>query len=357
MKGVFRDWGLVDSTRPVQKKTIDDTGWIKQAEELRTLLFRQAGAISSPNNLKELVIVPDGMLWYFPFEVLGAQDQHLDDSWLAQTPIRYVPYAGCIMHDGRSRSRQPITLVSLGRLHPTDEPHVSSDAYFDLSHSIPDSLPVTTDRTIPGSFDCVSSLFQQLIVLDDLATPSEGKLDGKLMPALDQSVDNSVYGLIQLPWNGLQSIVLPGYHTAAEDGLSGNSRNFLGNDLFIPISGMLASGTQTVAISRWRMGGQNTINLLRELMQELPYSSTSEAWRRSVLLSWQNPLDPILEPRLQVPSLNDELLPIHPVFWSGIQVIDLGEAAPAEDQMPLAGESKLEERRRLLEEARKAAGQ
>ena len=92
----------------------------------------------------------------------------------------------------------------------------------------------------------------------------------------------------------------------------------------------MASGCRTILLSRWRVGGQSTTDLLREFIQELPHQSAASAWRRSVQLASDRLLDPSLEGRLKPSAAADGLKADHPFFWSGYLLIDTG-VTPGDD--------------------------
>jgi hypothetical protein len=87
-------------------------------------------------------------------------------------------------------------------------------------------------------------------------------------------------------------------------------------------------------ISRWRTGGQSSEELLAQFAQELPHTSASDAWQRSVQLLWESPLDFSREPRLRPSTTDGSVAAGHPLLWSGYILVDTG-ASPAEPE-PLA---------------------
>ena len=44
----------------------------------------------------------------------------------------------------------------------------------------------------------------------------------------------------------------------------------------------MSTGTRTVLLSRWRSGGQSSLDLVREFTQELPHTTPADAWQRAV---------------------------------------------------------------------------
>jgi CHAT domain-containing protein len=124
---------------------------------------------------------------------------------------------------------------------------------------------------------------------------------------------------------------LPGFHTAAETGLRTGGD---GNELFLAACGLMASGARSILISRWPMGGQSTLQLSREYVQELPYTSAAEAWQRSVQLVRSAPLETDAEPRLVKGGWDGPLTGDHPLFWAGHLLIDIGSTPKLGEGQP-----------------------
>jgi hypothetical protein len=61
--------GLVDSVGPVSTERLLETDWRPAAERIERLLFENS-KVALGEQIDELVIVPDGPLWYLPFELL-----------------------------------------------------------------------------------------------------------------------------------------------------------------------------------------------------------------------------------------------------------------------------------------------
>ena len=94
-------------------------------------------------------------------------------------------------------------------------------------------------------------------------------------------------------------VILPGFHTAAEDAMKRVGRNLPGNDLFLSVCGLMANGARTVLLSRWRSGGQTSFDLVREFAQELSDTTPADAWQRAVMLTVDSRLNLEAEPRIK----------------------------------------------------------
>jgi CHAT domain-containing protein len=93
----------------------------------------------------------------------------------------------------------------------------------------------------------------------------------------------------------------------------------------------MSCGARTVLISRWRTGGQTSIDLVREFVQELPHTPAADAWQRSVQLSLVQPIRIDREPRLKDLAAERAPAAAHPFFWAGYLLVDTGEVPPAEE--------------------------
>ena len=145
---------------------------------------------------------------------------------------------------------------------------------------------------------------------------------------------------LQLPFGGPDQIILPGFHTPAENALK---KGGPGDEVFLAICGLMGSGCQTVLLSRWRVGGQSSVDLVREFVQEMPNEPAASAWRRSVQLTADRPLDPVGEGRLRATSSATSLAGLkadHPFFWSGYMLVDRGQL-PLEEDDPQKARAKV----------------
>ena len=126
-------------------------------------------------------------------------------------------------------------------------------------------------------------------------------------------------------------MILPGFHTAAESALRVKGGAATGEELFVATSSLLAAGSRTVLISRWRPAGQTSYDLMREFIQELPFMSPAAAWQRSVLLVSDRDIDQAVEPRVDRDAAREPPSASHPFFWSGYLLVDSGTPHEKED--------------------------
>jgi hypothetical protein len=220
------------------------------------------------------------------------------------------------------------TAVAVGRVYPREEPSLAIATARQLREVLP-ATEVLSEK-LAGPSSLLAPQWDRLLVLDEVEDTERGPY--QWFPA---QIDRGKKGgqlsdWMELPWGAPYQIVLPGFHTAAESGLK---RQAAGHEIFLSVCGLMAAGTRTALISRWRVAGQSTMSLMREFVQELPHESGTRAWQRSVQLLRATELDPQTEPRLSA-SLSDELITgDHPFFWAGYLLVDTGAAPqPSEDE-------------------------
>jgi hypothetical protein len=157
-----------------------------------------------------------------------------------------------------------------------------------------------------------------------------------MMPTHRGRAGSTLADWLVLPLAAPEYIVLPGFHSAAESALRAKGAAANGEDLFVATTSLLAAGSRTLLISRWRPGGQTSYDLVREFVQELPYMSPAAAWQRSVLLASDREIDPAVEPRVDHDAAKAPPSASHPFFWAGYMLVDSG--TPVEDKEGEDGE-------------------
>jgi hypothetical protein len=118
--------------------------------------------------------------------------------------------------------------------------------------------------------------------------------------------------------------VLPGFHTPAENAMKRVHHAGAGSETFLSLCGLMSCGARTVLVSRWRTGGQSSVDLVGEFVQELPHTTPPDAWQRAVMVVADSRLSLEAEPRVKK-SANDEAPKgNHPFFWAGYMLADSG---------------------------------
>jgi hypothetical protein len=277
------------------------------------------------------------VLWYIPFEALpaaaakGAKAEPL----LNRLKVRYAPTVGLALGDTRRRRTDGNMAVLLGRLYPRDEAGVVSAGFDGIARAIPEAVAVR--GKLPATGAVYGSLIDRLIVLNEI-TPTATGYDWSPLQSDLKSPASPLAQWLSLPFNGPEQVMLPGFRTPAERALKNDAT--AGNDLFLTTCGLMATGARTVLISRWRTGGQTSVDLVREFAQELPHTTASDAWQRSVHLVSNAQVNAAAEPRLRINLKEAPPKADQPFFWAGFLLADTG-ALPMTDEEEAAAEQVL----------------
>lgn len=322
---VLQGIGNYEENKVLTAADLQQTSWKETSRELFDLLTKDSKA-AIPYGFNELTIVPDGAIWYIPFEMLHTSPQEgAPRPLLQQVRIRYAPTLALAVGDALPRLDKGKALVSTGKLFPTDSDEIAERGFAELHRALPQSEQLKLKHKLPTSQATYAALADRLIAFTEIVPGAQGPLSASpLRGEKAASPGAALQDWVRLPWHGPEQIALPGFHSAAENGMKKVTPAEMGNELFQTTMSLMASGARTVLISRWRTGGRTSYDLVREFMQELPFSSAAQAWQRSVFVAMQNPISPTEEPRLRLDGVESAPRPEHPFFWSGYMVVDTG---------------------------------
>jgi tetratricopeptide (TPR) repeat protein len=317
LAALFKAWGHHDKNGIVSGGDLAKDDWKPVANQLLSTLTNGAKA-EHFDSLQELIIVPDGLVWYIPFEALQVNRDGEFSPLLSKLKVRYAPTLGLALPDGRTMPRDARTAIVAGKMYPKEDEATATEEANELSKVVPGSFVVPKDPTAPGSL--FASIIDRLVVLDDVEDAERGPYEWAPFRRDKDKPAGALSNWALLPWAGPQQVVIPGFHTPVEFGLK---RGGSGDEVFLSVMGLMASGSRTVMLSRWRTGGQTSYDLIREFVQELPHTSPASAWQRSVQLVTATPLDTGREPRLRA-TAEDGVKANHPFFWAGYLLVDTG---------------------------------
>ncbi|MFV1968263.1 MAG: CHAT domain-containing protein [Pirellulaceae bacterium] len=315
---LLRQMGQMDRNQPVDVKLLQDDTWKETAAELLAHLTRNAKP-EVWERAEELVVVPDGPLWYLPFEALQVDDGGRRVPLISKVRVRYAPTLSLILPDDRGVARVTHTAVVRGRLFPHDDDDVANDAVARMRTVIDGVTDLAASLPVPSGL--LAPFCQRLVVLTDIDDGARGAYDWSPMQLDRGKSGSTLANWMTLPWGGPEQIVLPGFHTPAESGLK---RGGSGDEVFLAACGLMATGSRTILLSRWRSGGKTNYDLVREFVQELPFGSAAEAWQRAVQVVGDDEIVVEREPRVNADGLDVGVKADHPFFWAGYLLIDTG---------------------------------
>jgi hypothetical protein len=330
---LLKSMGNTDANRPVSAKQFANDSWQDNSSKLLENLLEGIGRVF-PGELKELAIVPDGPLWYVPWDALRFRYGEESVPLISKVRVRVAPFASLSVPSGATPPQRPGTAVVVGKLYPRDDDEVTGQGYTEFHEALEESVKI--DRSLTINPRLYGSGFGKLVVYDDLADSLAGGTTWTMMPTHRGRAGSTLADWLVLPLAAPEYIVLPGFHSAAESALRAKGAAANGEDLFVATTSLLAAGSRTLLISRWRPGGQTSYDLVREFVQELPYMSPAAAWQRSVLLASDREIDPAVEPRVDHDAAKAPPSASHPFFWAGYMLVDSG--TPVEDKEGEDGE-------------------
>jgi len=323
MDNLMKQIGIIKRDSPVQVSTIAEEEWKETSSQLlkQIIPMLESGFFK---NYEELVIVPDGAFWNIPLEAL-----HVDDGLSAgntvplteQVAIRYAPTAGLILPQKATRKRPANTAIVTGRLF-NSESTTTTQSYFDALRMV-FANPGRIDRIPSAPTGVLSKTWDQLVVVDDAEDADRGDPWSWSPGQADRSKSGSDLATWTLaPLSGPQTVYLPGFHSTAENG-PGNLNSQ--SNLFLASLGLMASGVDTILVSRWHSGGKASVAIVEATGKHLSQDKTaSTAWKEAIAEVRAMPLDVDTEPRLRGGSQSAPATVDHPFFWADLMMIDTG---------------------------------
>lgn len=347
----------IGASRNRGQRLPDSEQWRETATAIRQLLFPEPLLIED-ETIDRWIIVPDGPLWYLPFELLPTtRDADLqvqpaeagdegDDAaqqadgepaeispkvlWGDLAQIAYAPTPGFALHDvGVGTTGDRIAMVA-GRFFA---PRLREDNERAIEEIL---MPVESPlRSEPGTLSASSRLpldIGHLIVAAPVTPNLSDPLATSVVPsaggpgnASGSGGEHQLRDWLLLPAGGPKTVSLPGFRTAA-----GASQLGDGNELFMPLTALRASGVREVMISRWATGGHSAAIVVGELASELPFTTMGEAFSRGIRRLRGARLPVAGEPLLGAKDEAVEALTGNqPLFWASYLHTDSVALPPA----------------------------
>ncbi|MCC9609329.1 tetratricopeptide repeat protein [Blastopirellula sp. JC732] len=326
---LFRSMGLLKKDGPIDVETLKDEAWKANSAKLLTTLMPTLKPTFF-DNYDELVVVPDGPIWYVPFEMLQMDDGAGGSVSLTdKIRIRYAPLASLSVPEIDKRRRPLLSAIVSGRLYVRDDAEATDHYYKQLEPAFAASARL--DKKTPGPTSLLGKTWDNLVVMDDMED-IEYLPYGWSLAQIDKGKPGSDLGSwFPLPLETPQAIYLPGFHTAAEESLK---RGGNGDEIFAAVMGTFSGGTQTLALSRWHSGGDAAIRMTAGIGARIDQMPASQAWQEAIAEVRNSPLDAAHEPRVRVlGELKAPEKADHPFFWADMMLIDTG-IVPVEEDSP-----------------------
>ena len=268
-------------------------------------------------------------MWYVPFETLSVDAGGKRRPLVALTDrtVRYAPTAALGLPIAGNRKADAETLVLLGKLSAWQDASATRNAMTRLSEQVP-GLKSITPSQVTRSPALYAKFVPQLIVLNEVAPPQQHH-DWVPVAGAKEMPGTLFSDWLRLPWGGPGLVVLPGYHTAAENAMQNRDD---GNELFVPLTALLSCGAETVIISRWQPGGRTACDQIGGYLKNAKDETltSAQAWQRASLQIAGSKLVAGEEPRIKGTSAEKAAVDVranHPFFWGALLLCDRGRDA------------------------------
>ena len=343
--------GLFDPVSPVSADRLASAEWRPVADRVEALLFENS-KVRLDTGIDELAIVPDGLLWYLPFELLPARSARQEAAGEARADeparlrdacrIRYCPTRSlAVARFASPRAGGPVG-IHAGKLFRGDRPEVGQETVARLTASLDRAVPIAAAGGVPAPL--AGSLLESLVVLDELA--GDGPVATRPLVAAINGRGGMTFGeWVASPPKRPRRVVLAGLQTAMAGGLKRLPAR-PGEELFLVVTDLLAAGARSALVSRWRVGGKVSVDLVEEFLGDLGGDDGAgpgapESWHRAVDIVVAEPPDLSREPRVKPSSKAVITDARHPFFWSGYLLVDCGPGIYSDPPpAPAAGPAK-----------------
>ena len=300
--------------------------WSGSAARIERMLFENSRGVSLADGIEELVIVPDGWLWYLPFEILPIASNRAGDD---RRPLRDI----CRIRSSPTRSLAVLefepraagtTGLLLGRIGRGEKREAAVAAAGEMLAGVAGGVVVEPATAGPPPL-LVGGLFDTLVVYDEL-TAADPASAWPLLAGSGNRPGITLADWLAAPPKRPRQVILPGVQTALAGGLLKPPPR-PGEDLFLPAVDLIAAGSPTVLLSRWKSGGGVSKALVQEFLRETAGPDAlpaAEAWQRAVDVVTPERPDLAREPRLKQAGEVELADARHPLLWAGHLLIDCG---------------------------------
>jgi len=300
--------------------------WRGSATRIERMLFENARGLSLAEGIEELVIVPDGWLWYLPFEILPVTSNRAGDDrrpLREVCTIRYCPTRSLAVLRFEPRSGGGTGLL-LGRMSRGEKREAALATAGEMTAGVAGAVVLELPATGAPPV-LVGSLFDTLVSYDELAAAGPGG-PWPLLAAVGPRPGIALADWLAPPPKRPRQVILPGVQSAMAGGLLKPPAR-PGEDLFLPAVDLIAAGGHTVLMSRWRSGGAVGTSLVQEFLRETTGQDpvpAAKAWQRAVDVVTPERPDLDREPRLKKSPDVDLTDASHPLLWAGHLLLDCG---------------------------------
>ncbi|WP_146514279.1 hypothetical protein [Rubripirellula amarantea] len=295
--------------KPRGKRIDPDDRWRQAAVSLRQRLLPDDNAISE-DRFDHLIIIPDGPLWYLPFEALPLTEK--DSSLLGEKIfVSYAPTPGMGLHHNVAPATNTAIGLATQKFFSPRDPVAEQTAVDSIVGAIENVIRLPEDKNLPTSL--LGDDMGSLVVASAQGANIKSPLLTQVASYDQGSPAGTLAAWLRFPTVSPRNVVAMGMRTAIDYGQMGD-----GSEIFTTLCALHVSGVRNILMARWAVGGESSAILLRELVQEIPYIGLDDSWSRAIAVLRDSTLDPTAEPLLTKAEQDlVELKGSEPLFWAG----------------------------------------
>ena len=269
---------------------------------------------------KELVIIPDGLFWYLPWESFFVDLDQQAVTFGDAMHVRYCPTLSLAFAKPQPVNRSGATALVAGSMFPKTDNALATNYIDKFVKEQPDTsnaIAVPEKVIFPSNH----SAFQ----LDQLVTFQSQKPRAKPYDIKPLEVDTARFGTTLFEWMqqpewAPHTMVMPGLNS-----IGAGAARYDGSDLFLTTTALLASGSRAALVARWNSGGQMQIELAGRFAKYSRNMSLQDALKQAIGEVKLLNVDWDKEPRIDVEKAAAPMTAAAPFFWANQILVALPE--------------------------------
>ncbi len=301
--------------------------WKEAVGEFQDDLFEDI-PLDDLEQADELIVIPDGLLWYVPFEAfLVGNDQR---PLIEDTKVRYCPTLFLSFANPSSNGEIKSTGVVPGPMYAKTDSSIANEAFTAVLEKEIQAKDLSTrsSQEIPSAQ--LAGQLDQLVVLNDNSNQDGAfsfqplRVDGGMKKAQDQA---TLLDWMSVPFQSPDHVVMLGLNSI---GGSGGLSRPDGSEMFFTATSIMAAGGRTAVMSRWNTGGQRQVDLAAQYARFATAMPVTTALQSAVKLARASKVDLTKEPRLKTdpdaPAVDGDT----PFFWASPIMVSYRDQRPVD---------------------------
>ncbi|MEZ6095350.1 MAG: hypothetical protein R3C03_14160 [Pirellulaceae bacterium] len=347
VKKIYKETEL--DSRQIAAGSLKEDKWQETLDEISGELISDLTLKPYGETPSELIIIPDGLAWYLPFEMLrvdapengGDDEANIGDDGLEEEPqdedeaeektvasakqflwqktkMRYAPTLGIAVNVKRIDRPWRRTAFLSGKISDQVDEVYTADQVERLQVEFPAIVDFPDRLDIPSSL--FGSVVDEFILLSEQTEiPQTGPLAMALLEKDRNLGGSNLASWLSLPWAGPEHLVLPTFESHGATGVKSKMNGF---ELFLTSTAAYASGARTILISRWPTRGRSSSYFTESYWRLSRTMPPIDAFRNTLHAMQELELETEFEGRVSGAKEVVSVKAKHPLFWAGYLLMD-----------------------------------